>query len=183
MTDCFALLEQPRRPWLDPEALKEKYHQLARMMHPDQTGTAGNFAELNEAYRTLLDPKLRLRHLLELEAIPMDAGAAPDSLSNFFLETGMLIQETDRLLARSTSSALSKAMVQSELMEKGNSIAGLLSKLQDFYGAALEEVKAIDRNWTSPDKMKDKLSDLVRRFAYLGRWIAQLEERKLRLSI
>ena len=31
MTDYFALLQKERRPWLDPEELKEKYFALSRL--------------------------------------------------------------------------------------------------------------------------------------------------------
>ena len=35
MTDYFALLEQPRAPWLDPRGLKEAYHRQTLQTHPD----------------------------------------------------------------------------------------------------------------------------------------------------
>ena len=36
MTDHFATLGEPRRPWLDAEALKEKFHRLSGTVHPDR---------------------------------------------------------------------------------------------------------------------------------------------------
>jgi hypothetical protein len=37
MTDYFALLQQPRQPWLEPEQLKQKYQQLTLASHrPDK---------------------------------------------------------------------------------------------------------------------------------------------------
>ena len=38
MTDYFALFGQPRQPWLDPNVLKEKHHELTRRAHPDVRG-------------------------------------------------------------------------------------------------------------------------------------------------
>ena len=76
MTDYFALLDEPRRPWLEPEALKTKFLKLAAEIHPDRKHGAGkiekaaanrSYAELNAAFNCLAEPKLRLLHLLELE--------------------------------------------------------------------------------------------------------------------
>ena len=35
MIDYFALLDQPRAPWLDPDKLKDSYHQKTLQAHPD----------------------------------------------------------------------------------------------------------------------------------------------------
>ncbi|MEY2440093.1 MAG: DnaJ domain, partial [Verrucomicrobiota bacterium] len=54
MIDHFAALRQIRRPWLDPEKLKEEYHQLTLAEHPDRgdrrADASGEFAAVNEAY-------------------------------------------------------------------------------------------------------------------------------------
>ena len=74
--DYFTLLGEPRRPWLDPDSLKQKFLTLSATVHPDKvhsvTETEKNtaskkFAELNTAYHCLAHPKSRLLHLLELE--------------------------------------------------------------------------------------------------------------------
>ena len=95
MIDSFALLAEPRRPWLDPDLLKQKFLTLAAGLHPDRFHNAGElekagasrrYADLNAAYHCLAAPKSRLRHLLELElgAKPKDIqqipAAPPDSL-------------------------------------------------------------------------------------------------------
>src|SRR6266480_4581877 len=76
MADYFFLLDEPRRPWLDPEVLKAKFHVLTSTVHPDRVHRATEpekqaanqrYAELNAAYQCLREPKDRLRHLLELE--------------------------------------------------------------------------------------------------------------------
>jgi hypothetical protein len=91
MTDYFALLAEARRPWLEPEKLKEKYHALSRVAAPD--------AELNEAFRVLSDPKLRLHHLLTLEGADLTAGRpVPPSVAELFWNTGTLLREAERWL-------------------------------------------------------------------------------------
>lgn len=190
MTDYFALLQQPRRPWLDPEALKEKYHEFTKAAHPDRLASINpdsDFANVTEAYRVLLDPKLRLDHLLNLEGIPPISQAnVPEQIADVFLEIGILIQETDRLLAKSAiATALSKALLRSEILEKQKLTADLLEKLETMYAGALNELKLLDKAWASTDKIAgpSELSALSSRFAYLTRWIAQLQERKFQLSI
>jgi curved DNA-binding protein CbpA len=189
MIDYFALLQQPRRPWLDPEKLKDKYHRLTISAHPDRqtskvdSANQSDFANVNEAYRVLSDPKLRLQHLLALENVPSNTATIPTALSDVFLETGTLIQELDRLLARSTTNALSKALIKSEITSKQELATDLLQKLQIMHAEAVNELRAMDKNWDSIDSVAVQLTELSSRFAYLTRWIAQLEERKFQLSI
>ena len=40
MTDSFSLLNEPRRPWLDAGALKQKFLPLSSAAHPDRTHNA-----------------------------------------------------------------------------------------------------------------------------------------------
>jgi DnaJ-domain-containing protein 1 len=97
MTDNFALLNEPRRPWLEPDLLKQKFLALSANAHPDKihsasesdkSAAAKQFSELNAAYNCLLEPKLRLLHLLELElgAKPKDIQTDPAALADLFAE-------------------------------------------------------------------------------------------------
>ena len=191
MIDHFALLQQPRRPWLDAEELKQKYHQLAAEAHPDRQSVDSknpnaDFARLNESYRVLLDPKLRLHHLLSSEGISLADEALPDELGNLFVQTGTFIHEIDRLLkeTREANSALRKSLLQSEILEKQRRAKGLLDKLNTLYQGALQELQMLDRAWLNDRQgITPALRDLYRRLAYLARWIAQIEERQFQLSI
>ena len=40
MPDAFSLLNEPRRPWLDAGALKQKFLPLSSAAHPDRTHNA-----------------------------------------------------------------------------------------------------------------------------------------------
>jgi curved DNA-binding protein CbpA len=77
MPDYFALLSEPRRPWLDAELLKQKFLALSSAIHPDHSHQAGErereaatrrFAEMNAAWQCLREPRERIGHLLELES-------------------------------------------------------------------------------------------------------------------
>src|SRR5436309_5157524 len=104
MTDYFALLGEPRRPWLDPEKLKAKFLALSAEIHPDRfhsapaaekQATHERFPRLNAAYQVLREPKDRLRHLLELElsAKPAEVQQTSPGAMELFMEVGRLCRE------------------------------------------------------------------------------------------
>src|ERR1700756_1925347 len=110
MADYFMLLNEPRRPWIDPEELKQKFLALSSQVHPDRVhgapeaerlAASRRYAEINSAYNCLREPKDRLRHLLELElgAKPVDIQRVPEEVMNTFFEVGQLCKEADRFLA------------------------------------------------------------------------------------
>ena len=71
MIDHFALLNEPRRPWLDPELLRAKFLTLSSKLHPDRTHNTSEaeksilterYSALHAAYDCLREPKKRLLH-------------------------------------------------------------------------------------------------------------------------
>jgi curved DNA-binding protein CbpA len=131
MTDYFALLGEARRLWLDPEQLKQKYFARARERPAD--------SELNEAFRVLSDPKLRLQHLLHLEGIDLKAGReVPSALADLFWQTGGLLREVDRWKSRHTevSSTLSRALLRGEQLKLRDRLGDLEAKLNGEYEKA-----------------------------------------------
>jgi curved DNA-binding protein CbpA len=190
MIDYFALLEQPRRPWLDENALREKFHSLARTAHPDRQTSAtpdSDFASLSEAFRVLSDPKLRLQHLLKLEqdTPASDENVLPKDLEDLFPSMTAIIRTADDLLKRmqATTNALSRSLFKSELLTIQNQIAQLLAKLSELNEQTLSELRVLDESWTTvPSPDFSQLRQLYLKISYLSRWIAQLEEKKLQFS-
>lgn len=84
MTDAFALLQLPRRPWLDAGEVRAAFQRLAATTHPDRFGSTTAFVELTRAYETLRDPAQRLRHFLALEQPGLGAGEMPADLVEWF---------------------------------------------------------------------------------------------------
>jgi curved DNA-binding protein CbpA len=196
MTDYFSVLRFSRRPWLDPEKLKEEYQRLTLEHHPDRKAgrdalsasdsVAPSFAEVNEAYRTLSNPKLRVQHLLSLEAsIQTDTSTVPAELMEPFMQTAAIIRKADSLLSklRAATNALSKSLLRSELADLEQRIALLLKDLQNAYGLAIADLRQLDEVWDSkkPETL-EQLGILSRRFAYLERWLEQVRERQFQLS-
>jgi curved DNA-binding protein CbpA len=189
MTDYFALLEQPRAPWLDPAALKEAYHRKTLQSHPDTATPDGesDFAELNEAYQVLQDPKRRLHHLLILEngAPPSANQTIPRELQELFLLVGALTQRANALLekTRTVSNALSRSLLKPQIVELQKEVGDLREKIRNLNDTANEQLREINSAWQN-DRAGQvvPLSNLYFTFAYLGRWSAQLDELAYRLS-
>jgi len=190
MTDYFAALRQPRRPWLDTEALKERYQRLAAEHHPDRQSrdakVSPTFAEVNEAYRVLSDPKLRLQHLLEVEGYgAVKTSEIASELAEVFMEAADLVGQIDDHLRKQkqATSALSKSLLQAETMKLQKSVDGLLERLQQSYSKAEQELRRADQLWMEHGAASfDQLRTLADRFGYLERWIGQLRERQFQLS-
>ncbi len=191
MTDYFALLNQPQQPWLDEQSLTSAYHAKALLIHPDTTARANDshaFATLNEAYQTLQDPKRRLHHLLSLHGHAPEAArqTIPGELADLFSTMISLIQKTDAVLesARSATNALTRSLQKPALLEIDLQIAAQLLRLSKLYDGTIEELKARNSAWIADAAQEiDRLTQLYFRFAYLGRWISQVEERHVALSL
>ena len=79
--DYFEFFELPRKLTLDIVALEKQFYTMSRRLHPDRF-TAKTLAEqevalaqsslLNDAYRTLKDPILRMQYLLKLEGVELE---------------------------------------------------------------------------------------------------------------
>jgi hypothetical protein len=203
--DCFALFDEPRRPWLSPDALKEKFLKLSSEDHPDRVHGAPEaerrraherYAELNTAYQTLREPRDRLRHLLELErgAKPGDIEQIPSGSMDLFFEIAKTIRDTDAFLAEKNQ--ISSPLLQVRLFEQGTEWTERLMKLQrkiDVTREALAlELDALNRFWEcapppgSPERLEglplDRLEQVYRLFSYISRWTAQIQERIVQLS-
>lgn len=183
MTDYFALLDQPRAPWLDPASLKEVFHRKTLDQHPDTSASSSSksFAELNEAYQVLQDPKRRLQHLLALQGSPpmRATESVPNELQELFLRIGEWNQQAKLLLekVRGQSSALERSLLKSRLLEVQQAIENLRCELRDLIETSNRELQKVETT------QRDLIAEFHSRFAYLGRWMEQLDELAFQLSL
>lgn len=186
MTDFFALLEHPRQPWLDLEKLKEAFHEKSRTAHPDAGGSEAAFAQINEAYQSLLNPRRRLQHLLALEDKPPAAAGqvVASDIADLFQSVAATSQEADALVQKFAiaSSPLSQSLLQAELRSIRERLAGLSATLQAGYDRADDELKELNASTDAPENRISELQRLAGRFAYLTRWLGELEERRAQLA-
>jgi DnaJ-domain-containing protein 1 len=201
MTDYFALLNEPRRPWIDPDLLKQKFLAQSSSLHPDKihpasesekSAAAKRFAELNAAYNCLAGPKSRLLHLLELElgAKPKDIRQIPGALADLFAEVANFCKSADHFLSEKRKVTSPLLQVQwfgraQEWIEKLNSLQKKLNGLQDEMTGRL---KSLDEKWTGNDlqargELLEKMEELYRLFGYFNRWNNQIQERIVQLTL
>ena len=189
MTDYFALLEQPRAPWLDPVALKEVFHRQTLKHHPDITtsDSGAQFTELNEAYQVLQDPKRRLHHLLSLENwAPSANQIVPAELQELFLGLGALKQRADVLLEkkRTASNALGQSLLKPQAIALRDEVEEWRKRIRELLDLATNELREINPRWLSDrESQVVPLSNLYAKFAYAGRWLEQLDELAFQLSL
>ncbi|MBX3734495.1 MAG: hypothetical protein KF791_18110 [Verrucomicrobiae bacterium] len=205
MTDAFALLSEPRRPWLDPDALKCRVVPLLAASHPDRVhadGEAGRraanerHASLNAAYNTLREPRDRLLHLYELEAgeRPKDIQRIPPGTMDLFVDVGQTCRDLDAFLQRKAGAT--SPMVRVTLMQEGfewlDRLQALQSRVNARHDALESELKSLNATWDaapaldSPERRAalpmERLEQLYRSMSYVARWSAQLQERMVGLA-
>lgn len=200
MTDNFALLNEPRRPWLDVDLLKQKFRALSASLHPDRIHSASEsdkaaatkkFTELNAAFNCLAEPKLRLLHLLELElgTKPKDIQQIPTALADLFAEVANSCRNADGFLAE--KGRVTSPLLQVQFFERGQDwvekLNGLQRKLNELRENLTDELKALDAQWLSADatqrvEIMRRLEELYRLFGYFNRWNNQIQERIVQLS-
>ena len=194
MTDYFALLDQSRRPWLDPEALKQAFHRKTLSDHPDAQRSApdvayveAGFAQINDAYHTLQDPKLRLQHLLALEGHTAASrfDSVPDEIADLFPAIAAVTQDAVAVSQKTTqaTSALSRSLVTAEVVQVRSRVDTLLERLRELQGAADAELQELSGVFEAGGA--DTIGALHRlyvRYSYVRRWIGQLEEHQIRLA-
>jgi len=197
MTDNFALLNEPRRPWLDPELLKAKFLTLSSVVHPDHIHNADKaeklaatrrYTALNAAYNCLREPKERLLHLLELErgAKPVVVQSIPAGTMILFSEVAQLCREADAFLAEKNN--VTSPLLKVQMFERGQEWTDKLNALQQKLSARRNELtvelKSMNAGWESPTNSRplNRLEELYRNFSFVTRWMEQIREKLVQLS-
>jgi DnaJ-domain-containing protein 1 len=203
MTDYFALLDEPRRLWLDPEFLKEKFLARSAVVHPDRVHNLGKaeqeiaqdrYVQLNSAYNCLREPKARLRHLLEVElgAVPKEVQPVPPDLMDLFMEIGQACRQADAAIAENSAatSPLLKVQLFERSQEQADKLRSLLQKVAAGSAHLTDRLKQLDEDrdkaessaGTAHPQFFSEVEKLYRLFSYFDRWTAQIQERVVKLS-
>jgi len=203
MTDYFALLDVPRRPWLDAELLKQRFHERSAQVHPDQAAGATDetkavlqqqFVRVNAAYECLREAKSRVRHLLELELgrVPENVRSIPGEMTDWFTEIGAVCREVDAFLAKKETQ--DSPLLQAVLMEEGialnDKVTEVHGRLQVELAKVNNELEALGPAWELLDDQAEgraerlplaKLEALGQQLSFWSKWSSQLGERSSRL--
>jgi molecular chaperone HscB len=205
MIDCFALLNEPRRPQIDLEALKAKFRALSTESHPDRFHNGSDseklaanqrYLELNAAYNCLRHPQERLQHLLELErgTKPDDLQEIPNGAMNLFAEVGQLCRNVDAFLRERAeiTSPLLKVQAFERAMEWMEKLKSLRQRINSQQEALMSDLDSLNAVWLAapavgasdrPDALPlAPLDQIYRVISYLSRWSEQIQERLVQLS-
>lgn len=193
MTDYFALLGEPRRPWLDEEALKSKFLAFSAEVHPDrvhgfpaaeQQAAHERFGELNAAYNCLREPKKRLRHLIELHTgrQPEPVQQVPQTLVDLFFRIGQACRSADEFLKR--KAAVTSPLLLAEMFGQGQQLsdqcAALRAELAAKQDDLLATLKELNDRW---QQELARVEALQQTLSYLHRWQSQLQERIVQFAL
>jgi hypothetical protein len=186
-TDQFAILGQPRRPWLLADELNETFHRATAISHPDKTGNADASAALNAAFATLCDPAARLRHLLELEHPDslQQKTSVPQAMADIFLRLATLRRAVDAFVDQqsSASSALAQALLASDRFSLQHDVEKQLHALDASHARCLEHLQTLDAEWPSrTPRTIATAAALQQELSYLSKWRWQLREVLFRLN-
>jgi hypothetical protein len=202
-TDFFAVLNEPRRAHLDDERLKVKFLELSSAVHPDRAhrlGTAerkaahDRYVTLNGAYQCLSNTRSRVRHLLELErgAAPREIQSPPAAVMDLFPKVAHACRQADTLLKERP--ARESPLLQVQFFEKSQALAQQLTDLEKticgLRGGVDVGLEEFDLKWdrVEPDTaarslLLDRLEEAYVLLSYFDKWIVQLRERSLQLSL
>ena len=182
MTDYFALFGLERRPLIDLDSLRELYFRKSEQAN--RRGP-GDLATINEAFRILSSPALRLGHLLRLEFSEVPARQINPSFGALFGELASVVTDFDQALSKvgSQSSPVLRAMHFQETSSLQERLAGLGEALSEQRSSLEARIKALDEKW--PDhtvETRDELAQIALDLTFIDRWQQQLKERSLRLQ-
>ncbi len=183
MTDYFAVLGFPRRPHIDPAALKSAYLAQAAKLHPDaEQGDDASFTELQEAHRVLGQPALRIRHLIELTYPDEVVGNALPSHSALLFDLGSALQRVKAAVEQrdKASTALGRAVAAGAISAARQALTAAQAPLAQVEIGIFAQLSVLDTRW--PDVSVEELSALARELSFLARWKGEVAEWEFRLA-
>jgi len=185
VTDHFARLGVPRAPWLDPEALKERFLALSADAHPDKASGQKQKAEedfrgLNESYQVLRNSRSRILHLLELQGVakPEHVQAIPPIALDLFSSIAEVTRKSDVLLKEKATA--NSPMLKVQFFERALPCVDSVQALQSEVQKRLQGVEA-DLQALTADQIQ-KLQQVAAALGFLEKWQTQLQERAATLT-
>lgn len=186
--DYFAFFSLPQSLQIDSAALEQLFHQLSWKLHPDNFVRASEFernlalersSELNDAYRTLRDPILRVEYLLLRAGVRKEGTTKQQAPPELLEEVFELNEALDEL----REAKADRGADLPELREK-------LAAAQDNFEEKLEEVDAdlnvVFTEWdaalvnagneSARQALMAKLNDLLNRRSYIRNLVRNVGE-------
>ena len=165
--DYFAFFGLPQKLKIDEVELEQRFHQLSWKLHPDNFVKASEFernlalersSELNDAYRALREPVLRVEYLLLREKVRKEGTTKQQAPPELLEEVFELNESLDELREARTG----ETSDDGDLSE----LRGRLAEAQRNFQEKLEEVDAeLQSAFGEWDKVIDSGADEAARRA------------------
>ncbi|MGB6544525.1 MAG: Fe-S protein assembly co-chaperone HscB [Candidatus Acidiferrales bacterium] len=177
-TDYFAFFGLPQKLALDPADLEQRFHALSWKLHPDNFVRATESerelslersSQLNDAYRTLLDPIARVEYLLAREGMRREGQQKQQAPPELLEEVFELNESLDEL--RMARAAGGDAEERGRLSK---TLAGAAKKFEDSLAGVDAELKQLFVAW---DAAVDAGADSGARRTLMERMNAALNRR------
>ena len=160
----FELLGLAPRFDLDLAALRQKYLQVSRGVHPDQHGDSAEpdtslrlSAQLNEAHRVLADPVLRAEYLLELSG--GDSASSDKSVLDGVLSSALMLREEIGDAKASGDKA---------------TLAGCATRVRKLHEEMLGRIGALARQLPGDEQTRRQLRATLNSTKYYQKLLAEL---------
>ena len=162
----FELLGVPPEYDLDPDLLRSRYFKLMRELHPDRMSGSGSAAQLlslrinaqiNKAYKVLLDPVQRAEYLLEL-------GGGQSAAANKQVPQEVLL---DTLELRETIQECQADDDAEKLAEVGRAVA-------QRHQETVERIAALARELPGTEETRSELRGQLNTIRYYAKMQEQL---------
>jgi curved DNA-binding protein CbpA len=178
--DAFEVLGIPRRLEASEEELRAAFREAGKRVHPDAGGNEAAFAQLQQAFTTILSPSKRLKHWLLLQGNSGDErGTISPEVMDLFTPIGGIVQQADSLIRKRSEarSALGLALLENETQACREAIESGINSLDTAIASQVAAFPDIESGRTPPDQA----AQLARNLAFLEKWRASLQERFARL--
>jgi len=180
--DYFAFFGLPQKLKIDEAELEQRFHQLSWKLHPDNFVKASEFernlaleraSELNDAYRTLREPVLRVEYFLLRENVRKEGTTkqqAPPELLEEVFELNESLDELREAKAGETSEGGDLSELRNRLAEAQSNFQEKLedvdAELQSVFG---EWDAAVDAGADDAERHKQmaKLNEVLNRRSYI----------------
>ena len=188
VVDYFAVFGLPRKLWIEMSALEQKFLQMSWKLHPDNFVNAPEqerelslkrSSELNDAYRTLRDPVVRVEYLLGIEGARKEGEHKQQAPPELLEEVFELNESLDELReAKASGGDLVALKSRLESAEKGfqEKLVGLDAQLQT---AAREWDAALQGEAATRKQVMAKLNDLLNRRSYIRNLVVNVQKELL----
>jgi molecular chaperone HscB len=181
-------LNMPRQLWIEMSGLEQKFLQLSWKLHPDNFVNATETerelslkrsSELNDAYRTLRDPVVRVEYLLAIEGARKEGQHKQQAPPELLEEVFELNESLDELReARQSGGDLAALKTRLESVEKNfqEKLSEVDARLQ---AAAREWDAALQADAATRQVVMAKLNDLLNHRSYIRNLVTNVQKELL----